>query len=57
MRTIIKRCHTIAALKRMEAGNFAGVYAKRLEPFLSEEWIPHMPCAEMVVREVEAAVF
>ena len=38
-RTIIKRCHTIRALERMEAGNFAGVYAERLEPFLSEDWI------------------
>lgn len=39
MRTIIKRCHTIQALRRMGAGNFAGVYAERLSPFLVEEWV------------------
>ncbi len=41
MRTIIKRCHTIRALQRMEAGNSEGVYAERLAPFLTEEWILH----------------
>jgi len=38
MRTFIKRCHTIAALRRIEAGNCSGVYAERLEPFLTREW-------------------
>jgi hypothetical protein len=45
-RTIIKRCHTIAALKRMEAGNFNGVYAERLKPFLCDDWIPPAPRIE-----------
>jgi hypothetical protein len=35
-RTIIKRCHTIIALKRIAAGNQVGVYAERLRPFLEE---------------------
>ncbi len=44
MRTIIKRCHTIRALQRIEAGDFSGVYASRLEPFLTEEWIQDISC-------------
>lgn len=28
--TIIKRCHTVAALKRMLAGDRSGVYAERI---------------------------
>ena len=35
-RTIIKRCHTIAALERIICGNATGVYVGRLEPFLEE---------------------
>lgn len=35
-RTYIKRCHTIAALKRIMEGDIDSVYAARLEPFISE---------------------
>ena len=35
-RTIIKRVHTVAALRRIIAGNFSGVYAQRLQPFIEE---------------------
>lgn len=35
-RTIIKRQHTEAALRRMIAGDFGGVYAGRLLPFVEE---------------------
>ena len=35
-RTIIKRSHTIAALKRIMAGEVDSVYAERLEPFIRE---------------------
>ncbi len=36
-RTIIKRCHTIRALKRIIAGEMDSVYAERLEPFIREQ--------------------
>jgi len=35
-RTIVKRCHAIAALKRIMAGEMDSVYAERLEPFIQE---------------------
>ncbi len=35
-RTIIKRCHTIAALRRIASENEDGVYAERLRPFIEE---------------------
>jgi|GEM_PF-2676617 len=35
-RTIIRRCHTLAALKRIAAGNAEGVCAERLMPFIEE---------------------
>lgn len=35
-RTIIKRCHTVAALKRLMRGNDKSAYAERLMPFLEE---------------------
>lgn len=35
-RTIIKRCHTISALKRIISGNINGVYAERLMPYIEE---------------------
>jgi hypothetical protein len=37
-RTFIKRCHTIAALKRMINGDFRGEYATRLMEFVEEFW-------------------
>lgn len=37
-RTFIKRCHTVAALKRMINGNFRGEYANRLMEFVEEFW-------------------
>lgn len=36
-RTFIKRCHTIAALKRIVAGEVDSVYADRLKPFIDEQ--------------------
>jgi len=54
IRTIIKRCHTIRALRRLEAGNFSGVYAERLEPFLSAEWVTEMCPVEVDRCEFEA---
>jgi hypothetical protein len=35
-RTIIKRCHTIAALEQIISGRQKGVYIERLQPFLEE---------------------
>ena len=35
-RTIIRRCHTIAALRRIIAGNRSGVYAGRLISLIDE---------------------
>ena len=40
-RTIIKRCWTIAALKRMIDGNFKGVYATRLMEFIEVFWMKY----------------
>jgi hypothetical protein len=36
-RTLIRRQHTIKALRRLIAGNHAGVYAERLMTF-AEQW-------------------
>ncbi len=36
-RTLIRRCHTIEALRRIAAGNTNGVYAERLMPFITEK--------------------
>lgn len=36
-RTMIKRCHTIAALKRLIAGNSSSLYAERLIAFVERE--------------------
>lgn len=36
LRTMIRRQHTIAALKRIMRGNAKGVYAERLMPFIEE---------------------
>lgn len=37
LRTMIRRQHTIAALKRIEQGNTRGVYAERLLPFIEDK--------------------
>jgi len=47
-RTIIKRCDTIRALQRIEAGDRSGEYAKRLEPFLTEEWKLYMSSPDVM---------
>lgn len=36
VRPFVKRCHTIACLRRIEAGSAKGVYAERLMPFVAE---------------------
>lgn len=42
LRTIIKRCHTIAALKRMQQGDRITTYARRLLDFM-EVWFDQWP--------------
>ena len=37
-RTIIRRCHTRAALRRMAAGDIRGLYAERLLDFI-DYWV------------------
>lgn len=35
-RTVIRRCDTISALRRIMRGDFRGVYAERIKPFVKE---------------------
>jgi len=52
MRTIIKRCHTIRALQRIEAGDCKGEYAKRLKPFLRKSWMPRTEPERLEVEQL-----
>ena len=42
-RTIIKRCHTLTALKRLQHSNYQGVYADRLMQIIEVYWGTYGP--------------